>query len=377
MAMQRTLLLGAVAATVALVAACTDERAITTEPVGDLGFGINLAKQTTNLPRGFLRFPSLVPSANPANDSLIVTLRGLDSLASGSQYRIWVADDSTETFFPATNGNLRVTKTDTGFNTAGDPVVTSRPTLTTGVTGFSNGGANTEVRFATSRSAITGVGTTRIGVILVSIETAPAATTPSVTRRVIWGRRSQRIGTGGGANDSTGARFGTFGKSLAREFLFSTTSNAGASVQAIIPRGRVEVRGPIMVLNDSNYVRAPQGYYYAAYAVKFDTVRGRFQDTVYLGRRTTPFPEQISLFDADFGAATNPAPAIVLEPQQVILGMRTRVSADSIPKATSGGRPWKEFGLVAVTLQSKNAPEGRMGANIVTQSFLPQSIRGR
>jgi hypothetical protein len=375
MAMTRKFLLSSVVAAAVLAAACADERSITTEPVGDLGFGINLAKQSTNLPRGYIRFPSAVPSANPSNDSLIVVLRGLDSLPAGSNYAVWVADDSSTAWFRATGARLTAVRVDTTFNRAGDPVFAPTTFVTTGVNGFSNGGSGESFRFATSRAAITGVGTTNIGVALVTIETSATATTPS-NNRIIWARRSERNGAGGGANDSSFVRFGTFGKSVALQFAYSITTNAGAANLVILPRGRVEVRGPVMVLNDSNYLRPPAGYYYAAYAIKFDTLQGRFQDTVYLGRRTTPFPEQISLYDADFGQATNPAPGIVLESSRTILGMRTRVSADSLPKA-QGTKPWREFGLVAVTLESKRAVEGKMGSSIIMQAFLPKSIRGR
>ncbi len=375
MNMKRILILTAMAAVGITAAACADERAITTEPVGDLGFGINLAKQATNLPRGYIKFPSAVPSATPTNDSLIVVLRGLDTLPAGSSYAVWVADDSSTAWFRATGARLTAVRIDTSFNAVGDPVFTPTPFVTNGVNGFSNGGSGESFRFATSRASITGVGTTIIGVALVTIETSATATTPS-TNRIIWARRSQRNGTGGGANDSSFVRFGTFGKSLLSEYAYSTTTNAGNANLLITPRGRVEVRGPVMVLNDSNYLRPPAGYYYAAYAIKFDTLQSRFQDTVYLGRRTTPFPEQISLYDADFGQATNPAPNIVLESSRTILGMRTRVSADSLPKA-QGVVPWREFGLVAVTLESKRAVEGKMGSSIIMQAFLPKSIRGR
>jgi hypothetical protein len=372
MAKTRIFVLGAAVASAVGLAACTDERAITSEPVGPLGFGINLAKEAINIPRGYMRLGPATPTANPANDSIIVVLRGLDSLPAGTRYRVWVADDSSTTWFPVTGARLTVTKTDTTFDSAGDPVFTPRTTVTTGVDGFSNGGANAVIRFASSRGAVAGLGSSPIGVGLVTIETAASPTTPNPARRIIWSRRSERVGT----TDSAFVRFGTFGKSLATQYVFSATTNAGNANMTINPRGRVEVRGPVMVVNDSNYWRPPQGYYYAAYAIKLDTIRGRFQDTVYLGRRTTPWPEQISLYDADFGQATNPAPNIVLEPQQVILGMRTRVSADSIPKA-QGTPPWREFGQMVVTLESKEATEGRMGPAIIMNATLPKSIRGR
>ncbi|MEY4856652.1 MAG: hypothetical protein RLZZ97_1482, partial [Gemmatimonadota bacterium] len=54
----RLVALTSVALTVALATACTEERAITTEPVGSLGFGQNLAKAQSNLPRGRAIFPT-------------------------------------------------------------------------------------------------------------------------------------------------------------------------------------------------------------------------------------------------------------------------------------------------------------------------------
>ena len=140
----------------------------------------------------------------------------------------------------------------------------------------------------------------------------------------------------------------------------------------IVPRGRVEVRGKILIANDSNYFRAPIGYYYNAYAVKFDTT-GRFNDTVNVGRRTSPYPSRVSLYEAD---KTNPAPDVVFDSPLVIFAMASRVSSDSIAKANSTPA-WLNFGLVRVNLQSKFAQEGRMGPNTVLEAVLPKSIRGR
>ena len=117
---------------------------------------------------------------------------------------------------------------------------------------------------------------------------------------------------------------------------------------SIVPRGRVEVRGKIMVVNDSNYFRPPVGYYYNGWAIKFDTT-ARHVDTVYLGRRTSPFPERNSLYEAD---KENPSPDVVFDSPKVIFAMATRVSTDTIPEANSTP-PWLNFGIVRVNLQSK------------------------
>ena len=376
----RIFVLAAVTGALLVTAACEDNRAITTEPVGDLGFGINLAREATNLPRGSIRFPATVQNVNPALDSLVVSLSGLDSLPAGTSYMVWVADDSSTTWFRARGARLQIFQSDTSINAVGDPVILNSNSLVTGVDRFSNGGSNRLQRFATSRAAITGLGIGQVGVGMVSIETTADPAQPSANRQIIWGRRIRRNGNIANvpANDSTFVRFGSFGRSEASEYVYSTTSIGRASVLQILPRGRVEVRGSILVINDSNYTRPPAGYYYAAYAVKFDTINARAADTAYLGRRTTPFPEQISLFNADFGSE-NPAPGIVLVPQNVILGMRTRVSADTIAiaRANPPRRAWAEFGRVTVTLESKDGIEGRMGSAIIMQQILPQSIRGR
>jgi hypothetical protein len=378
MQLMRATILGACAATVAVAAACGDERSITTEPAGPLGFGISLVKTATNVPRGFVNLPaSPIASANPGNDSIIVTLGGLDSLQTGS-YVVWVGNDSGTKFARAT-GNLRITQVDSGLNAAGDPVFTTTVTNRSGLNAFAVGGSNRTLRFATARNAITGLANTdSANLVLVTIEETPGAT-PGPNRN-LWGRRSQA------ASNVVGLRFGNWKRRLTStapgfvptdetEYIISTSTTAGAANLPIVPRGRVEVRGSILVVNDSNYYRPPVGWYYAAFAVKVDTI-GRPVDTVYLGRRTSPYPNRVSLFEADVG---NPVPELLLDRDRVLLAMATRVSADSIPKAAPrGGNPaWRDFGFVRVTLQPKAGIEGRMSPAIVTEAVLPKSIRGR
>jgi hypothetical protein len=372
----RAVILGATGAAVAVAAACGDERSILTEPAGPLGFGTILVRTATNIPRGFVNFPaSPVASANPANDSIIVTLSGLDSLATGS-YVVWVGNDSGTKFARAT-GNLRITQVDSGLNAAGDPVFTTTVTNRTGVNAFASGGANRTFRFATARNAVSGLAATdSANLVLVSIESGTPGAAPGPNRN-LWARRSQ--------GNPGGLRFGNWKRRLTStvpgfvptdetEFIISTSSTAGAANMPIIPRGRVEVRGSILVANDSNYFRPPVGWYYAAYALKLDTI-GRPVDTVYLGRRTTPYPTRKDLFTID---TENPAPEVLLDQNRVIFAMATRVSADSLPKARTAGKPdWWDFGFVRVTLQPKAGIEGRMGAAAVTEATLPKSVRGR
>lgn len=378
MASMRLMIVGALSAAVIAGTACDDNRSTTLEPVGALGFGTVFAKTSTNLPRGTVTFPaSIVASATPATDSVIISLAGIDSLTTGT-YTVWFANDSATKFVRATDMNIRVTQVDSSINTAGDPVFTTTVTNRTGVSGFRAGGSNRVFRVATSRATATGMAATdSLNVVLVSIETAatPGATPGEV--RPLWGRRSQAT------SNVAGVRFGAFARGVPaaanagnpaanQEFVLVSSSTAGVGSMTIVPRGRVEVRGKIMVANDSNYLRPPVGYYYNAYAVKFDTT-GRVNDTLYLGRRTSPYPARISLYEAD---KTNPAPDAVFDSPKVIFAMATRVSTDSLPKANSTPA-WLNFALVRVNLESKYSQEGRMGAATVLEATLPKSVRGR
>jgi hypothetical protein len=94
----RLSLLAAGVAAIAVSTACGNERSITTEPVGALGFGTNFLRTSTNLPRGTVTYPvGIVASATPANDSVIMVLAGLDTLTTGS-YTVWFANDSATKF---------------------------------------------------------------------------------------------------------------------------------------------------------------------------------------------------------------------------------------------------------------------------------------
>ncbi|MFN5582042.1 hypothetical protein [Gemmatimonas sp.] len=368
----RSSLLVTAIASAAFVAACGDERSITTEPVGALGFGTNFLRTATNLPRGTVTFPAtIVASATPANDSVIITLAGLDTLTGGS-YTVWFANDSATKFAPATALNIIATRRDSSFNAAGDPVFTNTPFTSTGAQ-FRSGGANVALRVATSRAAAAAfAGTDSLNTVLISIESGAPGTAPSAVRP-LWARRSQA-----NASRVSGIRFGTFARGIPvpalagnpaanQEYVFA---NNGA--MTIVPRGRVEVRGGILVVNDSNYFRPPVGYYYNLYGVKLDTT-GRFNDTLYLGRRQSPYPQRISLYDAD---VSNPAPSVVFDAPRVILAMGARLSADSLPKA-QGTTPWRNFGFVRINLEPKAGREGRMGSATLLEATLPPSIRGR
>lgn len=371
----------------AVFVACDNERAITSSPVGEKGFGQNLIKQSTNLPRGRAFLPAIVASATPANDSIIVELAGLDSLSSG-QYAVWVANDSA-TKFARLTGNLTISRVDTTLNAQGDPVFTPSTVTLPAVSSFSNGRQNYLMRFASTRALASGLGATdSANVVIVSVETGTPGASPS-DRRFLWTRRSNAATQtiGGVARTVGGLRFGNYAPAVANEFVYATSGSAAVAFPALnfatattpnIPRGRVEVRGPVFTVNDSNYYRPPVGFFYQAFAIRIDTL-GRFIDTVSLGDKASPFPNRISFFEAD---KTVPDPTAMFgTPTPVIFASQHRVSADSIPEAriTSvfGTRPWTGFAFVYVTLQNKASPRNRMGAAAVMTTGLPVSIVGR
>jgi hypothetical protein len=354
-----------------VLAGCGDERSITSSPAGALGFGTNFVKTSTNLPRGNVTYPvAIVASATPATDSVITVLAGLDSLSTGT-YTLWFGNDSATKWVRVTNFNMVITRVDSSINSAGDPVFTTTTTTRTAQDGFRAGGSNLSFRVATARNAATGMpAADSLNTVLVSVETGAPGATPGEVR-ALWTRRSQA-----NANRVATVRFGTFRSRLAaiagaptasEEFVFATNG-----VQTIVPRGRVEVRDKIMIVNDSNYLRPPVGYYYNAYGIKLDTT-GRFNDTLYLGRRTTPYPARLSLFDID---KSNPDPSSVFDSPFVVFAMATRASSDTLPKA-AGSPPWRNFGFLRSNVQSKYSQEGRMGPNTIIEATLPPSVRGR
>lgn len=356
-------------------AACNDNRSITTEHVGDLGFGTVFSKTSTNLPRGTATFPAaIVASATPSSDSVIVSLAGLDSLTTGT-YTMWFANDSASKWVKVASMNVKATSVDSSLDANGDPVFTTTVVNSNGVAGYRGGGPRTVVRLATARNAATGMAAgDSLNIVLISVEAGAGGAEPGPSRP-LWARRSQ-----GNSSRVAGIRFGTFGRAIPKsagmpaanqEFVVATNG-----VMTIVPRGRVEVRGKIMVVNDSNYFRPPVGYYYTAWAIKLDST-GKFVDTVYVGRRTSPYPSRISLYDADnTDAAANPAPDVVFDSPLVIFAMASRVSADSIPAANTTP-PWLDFGFVRINISSKYAQEGVMGPATVLEATLPKSVRGR
>jgi hypothetical protein len=141
-----------------------------------------------------------------------------------------------------------------------------------------------------------------------------------------------------------------------------------------------------MVINDSSLTRPPLGYYYAAYVVKSDDVTNLPVDTVYLGPITAPFPNrEISLRNADSVLVAPEVQVLVIPPNlagdwanpspSAILAASTRVSADTVSALMGATGAFRGLTQVFITLESKNAAEGRLGPAILLRAGVPEIVR--
>ncbi len=378
------------------VSACEPDQAITTEPVGDPAYGILLQLAPTNLPRGTARFPNPsatdVPPTITSNDTISVTLSGLDSL-EGASYSVWLADEDEASVTKAT-GTLTVIRTDTILDAFGDPVAVPDTAVFANVSAFSNGGPQHQMIFATSLAQSGLAVTDSVNVIFVSVESDANATSPSATRRPLWARNA------GGAlvtprHIDTIATLPvlvtdtTFDRRFRRVNLSFGNFNFDAAEQYVyVPagRGRAYFRGDDMVINDSSLSRPPLGYYYAAYVVKSDDATNLPVDTVYLGPITAPFPNrEVSLLHADSVLVAPEVQVLVIPPNlagdwanpspSAILAASTRVSADTISALMGATGAFRGLTQVFITLESKNAAEGRLGPAILLRAGVPEIVR--
>lgn len=356
--MRRNLLLAAGA--LATVVACTDDRANSLDPVGSPAYGVTQGIQATNLPRGTVAFVPRLTSASPVLDSISMSISGLDTLEGGF-YTVWLGD-STVGNFKRAPGLLRVVRTDTVFNSFGDPVESSNTTtLKTNTSAFSNGGPRNRYLFSTTRTQA-GLGANdAMQVLLVTIEKDSLATTPSPSRRPIWAVRGE--GTLGATNTSvrtSNIHFGHFSFQADSVYNYIGTG-----------RGRVLFRDRLVQLLDSSLTRPPVGFYYGVYGIRRDTSNA-IKDTVYLGALRSSYPNRdaLSLFNAD-SLIIDPTVQTSVPP--AILAASIRASTDTVPKlqATS----FTGLAQILLVLESKNKTEGRLGTGVILTSDVPGIVR--
>ncbi len=343
-------------------AACNPDRAVSTDSVGDPAYGVQLILTGSNVPKGSVRFTFPRNAADPVQDTVRITVTGLDTLENGF-YTVFLGDSSGSAFKRAT-GTLIVTRTDTVLNALGDPVPRARTDTTQNVSSFQLGGPRTSIQFVTTRAQSGLLPSDPIETVLITIEDNAQATTPSASRRPIFARRRQgtAVPATGVAFRTSQLRFGNYGGAdPANDFVYIPTG-----------RGRAYVRGSILIINDSSLTRPPLGYYYAAFAVKGDSARVPI-DTVYLGEFTAPFPRRnLSLFNADSLIID---PLVQPEGQRAVLAASIRIDADTVSGLGALANPFQGFTEVFVTLESKNKVPDRLGPVIVLRAALPDIVR--
>jgi hypothetical protein len=367
-----------VAAALALLAgACDDARTDVSAPDGGVAYGFQLAGDGRNLPSIQLTYrrPSGTAQTPPVDSSLTITLRGLDSLTT-RVYQVWLADLNADSSalvnVVKATGQLRWVRTDSTVNAEGDIVTTEVSGAIAGAgSSFTNGGPATRVELRATRAS-TGTAAFTKQLVLVTIEQDANATAPGDVRP-LWARKSNTgtevaeviAGTGGAvtiASIGTAAgRFGNFAPKPADEYRFVP-----------VGRGRGDILGRVLTLDDSSLARPPVGYYYSAALVRRDSATNTPTDTLDLGAQTAPWPRRtVSLFDAD---VATPDPVVQLAPPS-IAAAASRLVADTVPALVLEAHPYVGFAEARITLESKYGRPDVMAPTIVVSGTVPGVVR--
>ena len=367
----------AAAALALLAGACDDARTDVSAPDGGTAYGFQLAGDGRNLPSIQLTYrrPAGTAQTPPVDSSLTITLRGLDSLTT-RVYQVWLADLNADSSalvnVVKATGQLRWVRTDSAVNAQGDIVTTEVPgTISSAGSSFTNGGPATRVELRVTRAS-TGTGAFTRQLVLVTIEQDANATAPGDVRP-LWARKSNTgtevaevIASPTGAvtiaaiGTATG-RFGNFAPKPANEYRFVP-----------VGRGRGDILGRVLTLDDSALARPPVGYYDSAALVRRDSTTNAATDTLDLGAQTAPWPRRaVSLFDADVGT---PDPVVQLVPPS-IAAAASRLVADTVPALVLESHPYKGYAEARITLESKYGRPDVMAPTIVVSGTVPGVVR--
>jgi hypothetical protein len=332
----------ALALGVIATAACRDDRAAITEPFGSVAYNARLLPAPQGIPGGTARSVAangvVFGTRTATAASRVFTFTGLDSLVGTNVYQVFVgnrnATTGVVTYAPAT-GTVYAVRSDTTVDpVTGDPSFSSFVTTTTGTSSFQNGGSNVTVYLVVPNTTF---GTSNL--VLVTIEPAPGATTPTLSGpRPLWAR--------GTFTTSTALNFGTYNENPANDEFFTATG-----------RGYARFRDNIILVDDSALVRPPVGYYYETHIVARDGGVVDEASSISLGAQTAPAPRRnVSLFDAD----VNVVDEVVLA--RSIRAAANRVSVDTLDARAGApeGFPFAGLSEIVVTLEAKaGRPEVR------------------
>lgn len=374
----RVFALGVVGA-LAAVAACTDDRSTVLEPQS-VQYGFALLADGRNLPGGTVAYrrPATTAAAATIDTAVIITLRGLDSLTT-KVYQVWLVDTTAAgTDFAnviKATGNLRIIRTDSALDAAGDVVTTQDIRTVSGVSSFSNGGPATQVELTVTRatSGVGATGTTPLtrAIVLITLENDANATVPG-DLRPLWARRAERSAEVQANQPGTvppvplsltatsPSRFGNFALRASAEYRFLP-----------VGRGRGAFGEDFVVFDDSSLSRPPIGYYYAGVVIKRNAAN-RPVDTLQLGPQTAPLPRRnISLIDAD---VSTPDQVVQTTPPSIIAAAN-RVSVDTVPRFQGNDTPFLGFSDAYVTLESKYGVPNSAAPTIILSGAVPGVVR--
>jgi hypothetical protein len=375
---KRVLTLGVVAA-LAGAAACSDDRSTVLEPQA-VQFGFALAPDGRNVPNGTVTYvrPATTAAAALVDTSVVVSLRGLDSLTT-KVYQVWLVDTTAAgtalTNITKATGTLRIVRTDSSLNNVGDVVTDSVVRTVAGVSSFRNGGPATRVDLTITRASLGLAASdpsplTR-AIVLITLEDNANATAPS-SIAPLWARRAERaaevtVNQPGVSppvpftlNAVSPIRFGNFAIRSSAEYRFTA-----------VGRGRGAIGSDFVVFDDSSLMRPPIGYYYAGVIIKQNAANNPV-DSLDLGPQTAPLPRRnISLIDADVSIPD----AVVQVTPPSIVAAANRVGIDTIPGFEASATPFLGYAVAYVTLESKYGVPNSAAPSIILSGTIPGIVR--
>ena len=351
--------------------ACSEETSTVLQPLPNRSFNFVLNKDGANVPRGTVVLARTATAAT----SLTITLQGLEVLRDPYHYQVWLATFNATTntlsnYIPLGASRVITATTDTTISDVGDFVPNTVTDTVLNQTGaFNRGGPGTQVTIQANAATLAAIPTaaTASKVLLVTIDSNPAAPTPPDefgTQARLWARS---INTGTAATVTTALRFGNFHADPAQEYIFLVTGRG---------RGALLEGENILIVDDSALARPPRGYFYATQLFTREDDETFFNlDTIQLGPQTAPFPDRdVSLFDADVESVHPVVQTSLPNPQ--IFAAQTRVDGDSVAGLAGGDNPFRGVGLIVITLENKFGTDASSPVTILWAAA-PPGIRAR
>lgn len=351
-------------------AACSDDTSTVVRPLPNRAFNFLLNREGINIPRGTVTLARTGATAT----SLTVQVQGLEVLRDPYYYQVWLATHNATTntvsdFVPVGSSRVITVTTDTSISDIGDFVPRVITDTALNQPGFNRGGPGTLVTLQANAAALAAIpaAATASRVLLVTIDSNPAAPTPPDefgTQARLWARS---INTGTAASVTTSLSFGNFHADPAQQYVY---------VPAGRGRGVLLENENILIVDDSSLARPPRGYFYATYLVtRADNDNFNNIDTIPLGPQTAPFPDRdVSLFNADIQQVHPVVQAALPNPQ--IFAAQTRVDGDTVSALAGTGNPFRGVALILVTLENKFGTDAASPATILLGAA-PAGIRLR